>query len=367
VSKKPTTFDEWYIKSSYQAFVKQEGLPLYEGSFLDDLASLPLEDWARRGGKAAYTRLGDQENYNLQIVEIPPKGELKPEHHMYDSVMYVVKGRGASTFWQEGELKHTVEWEEGALLAIPLNAWHQEFNSSSSEPCRIVFGTNMAQVINHYHNMEFVFSNPFSFKDRFSISMADFYAWEGKRWNVALFETNFVPDVRKFSLEAAPERGNRISHMRFSMASSAVGVHIQEVAEGTYVSAHRHLAGAHVITVDGEGYELLFMPGEEKKRSKYTIKPFTVVAPRTNEFHQHFNTGTSAYRYLAIRGQTNPLRFGGGGGYNPTWSAQNKDPNAVVFQINYEFEDPSIREEYHKELVKKGITSRLPPISQGKN
>ena len=28
---------------------------------------------------------------NLQIVEIPAKGELKPEHHMYESIMYVMK------------------------------------------------------------------------------------------------------------------------------------------------------------------------------------------------------------------------------------------------------------------------------------
>ena len=361
------TFDEWYVKSSYQQFVKQEGLPLYEGSYIEDLSTIQLGEWERRGGRAAYTRLGEQEIYNLQIVEIPPKGELKPEHHMYDCIMYVINGAGATTVWQEGESKHTVEWESGALLAIPLNAWHQEFNSSNDNPCRIIFGSNMAQVINHYHNLEFVFHNPFSFKDRFSISMSDFYGWDGKRWNTALYETNFIADARNFSLEAAPERGNRISHMRFSMASSSVGVHLQEMAQGTYVSAHRHLAGAHVITIGGEGYELLFMPGEEQHRRKYSIKPFSVVAPRTNEFHQHFNIGKEPYRYLAIRGQTNPLRFGSGGGYNPTWSAQKKDPAGVVFQIDYEQEDPSIRKEYYAELDKKGITTRLPPIKQGRN
>ena len=84
MAKTPKSFDEWYVKSSYQNFVRQEGVPLYEGSALEDLASLPLADWERRGGKAAYTRLGDQEFYNLQIVEIPPGGELKPEHHMYE-------------------------------------------------------------------------------------------------------------------------------------------------------------------------------------------------------------------------------------------------------------------------------------------
>jgi hypothetical protein len=109
------------------------------------------------------------------------------------------------------------------------------------------------------------------------------------------------------------------------------------------------------------------MPGEERNRRKYPIKPFSVVAPRTNEFHQHFNISKAPYRYLAIRGQTNPLRFGSGGGYNPTWSAQKKDPAGVVFQIDYEEEDPSIREEYYTELDKRGISTRLPPIKQGRN
>ncbi|TMA65270.1 MAG: hypothetical protein E6J73_05770 [Deltaproteobacteria bacterium] len=124
MAKQPTTFDEWYVKSSYQKFVQREGAPLYEGSALEDLATLPLAAWERRGGKVAYTRLGNQENNNLQIVEIPAKGELKPERHIYEAIMYVMRGKGATTIWQEGEPKHTVEWEEGSLLAIPLNAWH---------------------------------------------------------------------------------------------------------------------------------------------------------------------------------------------------------------------------------------------------
>ena len=97
---KPQSFREWYIESAYQDFVKSEGAPLYQGSALEDLASIELAPWKRRGGSVAYTRLGDQEHYNLQIVEIPPGGELKPEHHMYDALMFVLKGGGASTIWQ---------------------------------------------------------------------------------------------------------------------------------------------------------------------------------------------------------------------------------------------------------------------------
>ncbi|HEY3303748.1 MAG TPA: cupin domain-containing protein [Candidatus Binatia bacterium] len=364
MAQQPATFDEWFVKSSYQKFVQREGAPLYEGSALEDLASLPLADWERRGGKVAYTRLGNQENNNLQVVEIPPKGELKPERHIYEAIMYVMRGRGATTIWQENEPKHTVEWEEGSLLGIPLNAWHQEFNSSAGEPCRILFGTNMAHVMNLYHNIEFIFDNPFSFKDRYSYSMQSFFAGKGKHWNVRLSETNFVPDIRSLALDPYPERGNRTSILRLAIASSSLGAHVMGVAEGTYVTAHRHGAGAHVIVIKGQGYELFFMPGEEKNRRRISANPYAVVAPKHNEFHQHFNTGRGEYRMLAFRGSG--LRYGTGIAFNPALTAQDKDPHALAFKISHEKEDPAIREEYYNELEKNGIEIRLKPVEQGR-
>ncbi len=369
MSQAPTTFEEWWVGSYYKRFVESEGVPLYEGSILEDLAALPLKDWERRGGKAAYTRMANQEDVNLQIVEIPPKGELKPEHHMYESVMYVMKGRGATTIWQEGEPNRTVEWEEGALLAIPLNAWHQEFNSSSDEPCKILFGTNMAQVINLYHNLDFVFNNPFIFKDRYSHSMEDYYADEGKHWNLRLFATNFIPDIRKFKLDQWQERGIRTSITRLYMGNSLSQLHLLEVSEGTYVTAHRHGSGAHVVVIDGGGYELMFKPGDElnrEKRQKFPLKPYGVVAPSANEYHQHFNTAKGPLRQLAFRGWVRkPPSTNSKGDYDPVGAARSDDPNSYTFKIRYDKEDPKIREEYYKELEKNGISLRLEPIDQG--
>lgn len=365
-TKDALTFDQWYVKSSYQEFVKREGVPLYEGSLLEDLATLPLGDWERRGGKAAYTRLGNQENLNLQIVEIPPGQQLKPEHHMYDAIMYVMKGRGATTIWQPGEPEQTVEWQEGSLLAIPLNAWHQEFNASGEEPCRVVFGTNMAFAINHYHNLDFIFNCPYVFSDRYSYTMPKFYSDEGKHWNLRLFETNFIPDIRTFPLDPWPERGLRTSIMRISMASTSLGLHLLEVSEGTYVTAHRHGAGAHVIIVGGEAYELLYMPGDEmnpEKRRKYPARPYAVVAPRHNEYHQHFNIGKGPLRQLAFRGTG--VRYGSGETYDPVGAARGDNPYAWSYKISHDKEDPRIREEYYQELEKRGITLRLEPVDQG--
>jgi quercetin dioxygenase-like cupin family protein len=356
--------DDWQVSSSYRRFVASEGAPLYEGSALEDLATLPLIDWQRRGGKVAYTRLGDQENINLQVVEIPPKGELRPERHTYESVMYVLQGRGATTIWQDGEPKQTIEWEKNALLAIPLNAWHQEFNSSGDEACRVVFGTNMAHVINLYHNIEFVFHNPFRFTDRYSASFQRYFSEPGKQLNLRLFDTNFIPDISTFALDPYPERGKRTSVMRLCMASASLSLHIAETAVGTYMTAHKHGAGAHVLCVGGEGYELLFLPGE-KQRRRVALKPTAVVSPRLNEFHQHLNTGDRPMRMLAFKEQGYSSKYGTGRSYQPGLSAQDKDPNAEIFQISYENEDPEISGEYYAELARKGISLRLPPLNQG--
>jgi gentisate 1,2-dioxygenase len=369
MTEKPKTFDEWWVGSHYRRFVKSEGVPLYEGSALENLATLPLADWERRGGKAAYTRMGDHESVNLQIVEIPPRGELKPERHMYESVMYVMSGSGATTIWQEGEPRRTIEWEEGALLAIPLNAWHQEFNSSSDKPCRIFFGTNLAQVINLYHNTDFIFNNPFVFKDRYSFSSEDDYTEKAKHWNLRLFETNFIPDIRTFPLDPWTERGTNTSIMRLSMGKSGSLIHILEAGVGTYVTAHRHGPGAHVIIIGGEGYEYLFMPGGEKNpemRQKVPVKPYSVVSPRLNEYHQHFNTGNTPFRQLAFKGWGQVTSIvTSRGEYDPRGASRSDNPNAYSFKLRYDQEDPAIREEYYRELEKNGIDLRLEPADQG--
>jgi uncharacterized RmlC-like cupin family protein len=361
--KSPEELEKWHVRSSYQDFVNSEGAPLYQGSALEDLNALELADWKRRGGKVAYTRLAGQETLSLQIVEIPPGGELRPEHHLYDCTMLVIRGVGATNIWQPGERPHTVEWHEGSLLAIPLNAWYQEFNLSGTEPCRFVMGGNMAQMINHYHNLDFIFNNPYVFSDRYSAEQPDYYADTPTHWGLRLWETNFIPDVRTFAVEAWQEKGARTSISRLSMASTSLGLHILDVGEGTYATAHRHGAGAHVLCTGGTGYELMYFEEEQDNPRRILLHPYGVIAPKNAEFHQHFNTGKGPMRQLAFR--TAGARYGRGEGYNPRGASQTTDRYGPGYQIDYEKEAPGIREAYYKELERNGIELRLPPVSQG--
>jgi hypothetical protein len=102
--------------------------------------------------------------------------------------------------------------------------------------------------------------------------------------------------------------------------------------------------------------------GEEEHPREIALRPSAVIAPKPNEFHQHFNSGKGPLRQLAFR--SGPARSGTGYGYNPVGAAQDTDPNANGYKIAYERENPTIREEYYRRLQRSGVESRLPPLAQ---
>ena len=81
-------------------------------------AKVPLEPWKRTGGLAARMCLaGTGETNDAYICEIPPGKALEPQKHMFEELIYIVSGRGATTVWNDGEPKHTFEWQEGSVFS----------------------------------------------------------------------------------------------------------------------------------------------------------------------------------------------------------------------------------------------------------
>lgn len=346
----PKSFAEWRGDSPYQRWQRKEGIPVYTGYYIEDVMTLPLRDWDRKGGKGAYLNLGGQQETDGYVAEIPPGESLKVQRHLFEEIVYVLKGRGATSVWQETGREQTFEWEEGSLFAIPLNAWHQHFNGSASEPVRYLASTNLPRSINQFHNENFIFDNPFCFSDRFH-GDPRFFQKEGKSWGTRNWETNFIQDVRCFQLDPWNEKGLGARHMRFALADNVLGCHIHEIAVGTYVQAHRHGPGAMVLIVEGSGYELLWMENEPKRR--YDFKPGAVVSPGNRMYHQHFNTGPVALRQMALRGAS------------PKWGSG--EPHIEGHQmdlISYEREDPEVRTMFEEELKTKGIALQLPPTGR---
>jgi quercetin dioxygenase-like cupin family protein len=362
------TVNPFYLRDPYREFLKTEGVPVYEDVMSTDLTTLELGPWERLGGSGAYVHIPGRGDFvTCYVAEIPAGGQLKPEKHLYDEIIYVVAGRGATTIEVPGG-RASFEWGTGSLFAIPLNARHQLFNGSGTEPARFVALTSLPISINLYHNERFIFDNPFEFTDR--MGEARYYKGEGEFREVMAgrhqWETNFVPDLRILdTLKEWPARGAGGRSIMFSLAESTLHAHVSEFPQGTYKKAHRRPteAGVYIICVSGHGYSLLW---EEDEPPTSTLradwKPGTLFCNGAGEhYHQHFNTATNPSRYLAL---------GFGGVRYPTTESKRHTYSFGVDrsvkqggrQIEYEDEDPSVRDLFERELRARGLESHMPGL-----
>ena len=95
----------------YDEWVKREGLDLNRGYKIDDVFTQPLKPWARTGGYAVHIQLqGTGELNSAYICEIPAKGELKPQKHMYEEMVFILSGRGSTTVWCDGRIGIKPNW-----------------------------------------------------------------------------------------------------------------------------------------------------------------------------------------------------------------------------------------------------------------
>ena len=108
--------------TSYDEFVKREGVPMIRSLWVEGGLNLPLAPWLRKGGRGAYIHRdasGIDTSYiaiDCYAVEIAPGGSLNPERYLYDEMLYVLKGNGAATIWTPDTTKQTFEWQEGSLF-----------------------------------------------------------------------------------------------------------------------------------------------------------------------------------------------------------------------------------------------------------
>jgi len=355
-------------KTSYEKWLESEGIPVVKAFFIEDVRTVKLGRWERKGGFGAFLQMeGAGQVNNCYICEIPPGKSLKPQRHLFEETIYVVSGRGATTVWNHKEEKQTFEWQTGSLFSPPLNSWHQHFNGSGAEPARYLAVTTAPTMINLLHNLDFIFNNDFPFDDRFDGTEGYFsgqgllYAGDYKGFKFAgnVWETNFVPDVRRFKLMDYAERGAGGSNIKFELSENTTACHISEFPVGTYKKAHRHGPGAHVIILSGQGYSLLWPEGNPIRR--YDWHEGSMVVPPENWWHQHFNTGREPARYLALRAFGSKKYRGAGKRYKGT-----VDRREGGDQIEYRDEEPIVRQMFDQALAQRGIRSQMERYYQKK-
>jgi oxalate decarboxylase/phosphoglucose isomerase-like protein (cupin superfamily) len=339
----------------YDEFLKQEGIPVYTGFAIEDVAALEVGPWARKGGKGAYINLdGNGGTNDCYVVEIAPGGKLNPGRQMFEEMIWVVDGAGSTQVWYDEGQKITFEWNKGSLFAIPLNAHHQHFNGSGQKPARLLAVTSLPTVITLYHNTEFIFNCPFKFTDRFQPDDTYFSA-QGKMYQRRVLETNFVPDTYTQELYTWRERGAGGANVMFELAHNTMAAHISQFPVGTYKKAHRHGPGAHVIILSGKGYSLLWPQGGEIREAPW--KPGSLIVPPNAWFHQHFNGGAEPARYLALRWGSQ--RYVGNAVFSSDAELADVDVKQGGAQIEYPDEDPYIHKLFEEHLAKAGATCRM--------
>jgi len=350
-----------YIKGDpYAAWLKKEGVKVYEEFYFPSLAKIELGPWERKGGDGAVIHIANRHLPNdCHVVEIKPKGESQPEHHMYEMTIYVVSGRGATTTWQHeknGKGKQSFEWQAGSLFSIPLNVWYQNFNGSGNEPARYIAVTNAPPMIRLFGEDQFIFNCDYMFSERYS-GEEDYFSSKGKLFSRRIWESNFIANAPDMPLYGWNERGAGGINAMLEMANNNMKNHISEFPVGTYKKAHRHGPGAHLVLLSGTaGYSLLWTKEDRSDMMKCDWQVGSmVIVPSDNCFHQHFNSGSTRARYLALRQGDMGLQTPKGGAPEGT----DKSVKEGGYQTEYEDEDREIHEIFEKEIAAHGATCKM--------
>ncbi len=356
----------------YEQWLAAERPRVIEGLYCRDVGTAELAPWPRKGVDGAVFNFdgfkGNPRGNDLHIIEIPPGGSTNPEHHMYEEIVYVNAGRGATSIWHDEKEKQSFEWQTGSLFAIPLNANFQHFNASGDQNARLMSVTTAPTTLRQFHwNEEFIYDCPIAFTDRYGPN-SNYYTAEGTMWrrnNNHVWESNFVPDAPNMKLFEWKERGGGGRNVMLQMGEGNLIAHISAFQVGTYKKAHRHGPGAYLYILGGEGFSLLWQDGGESERIKadwQTGSLFLAGAGGGEWFHQHFNSGKTPARYLALRGGNASFKYGpnttGGSGRSADLSIAQGG-----IQLEYPDEDPEVHRIFEEEVRAHGAECRMKALS----
>ena len=362
-----------FHKTAYFKWMKGEGLPVNEGHGIEDVRELPLAPWPRLGGRGCFIQLHGMEGVSgMYVAEIPRGGALEPEKHLYEEVICILEGQGATEVWQEGGPRRMFEWGPYSLFAPPLNTWHRLINGGR-EPAKFLAITNAPLIMDVFHNLNFVFGCPCEFSDRYR-GEEDFFAVGNKRYELGMqhvWETNFIPDIKAARLDEREAKGAGVQITQFEISGNGLIGHISEWPEGRYHKAHYHGPGAVLLGLESSGYVLLwsnesgaqpFQNGHGDEVIRINWKEGGVYCPPNGWYHQHFNTGPGKARHLAVRygSRIHTLGFMLPGKRQEDGVYLTRKEGGTL--IDYDEEDPEIRRRYEAALKKSGVVSRMLPL-----
>lgn len=343
-----------FLTDPYMEWVTAQGVPVVE-DFGVDLLEVQTSHWDRLGAGAAFVNVKGRGDFiAVTVVDLPPGGSTEPQRHLFEEVVYVLSGHGTTTVESaDGSVSHSFEWGPKALFALPLNMRYRHFNVDGSQPARLASTHNLPMVMKTFRKESFIFDNPTDFSER--AGSEGYFSGEGTfipvRPGRHMWETNYVPDLASFELQAWDARGSGSSNMMFVLADGTMHAHISQMPPGTYKKAHRHGADFHIFTVSGEGYSLLWYEGDSDFR-RVDWRHGVVYAPPDMMFHQHFNVSPGPARYLAVA--FGGLRYPFSEDKVRTFMGMDVSVRDGGRQIETEDQDPRIDRLYRQALAARG-------------
>ena len=351
-----------WLNDGYRQWAEREGIPIVEDLAID-LEAVETAPWGRFNCNGAFVHTtGRGDLCNLYLRDLPPGGSTSPRHHLYEEAIFVVDGIGSTVVEGPSGTRRSFEWGQGSLFCLPLNATYRFHNSSGTKRARLAAVSNLPMVMKQFRSDGFVFDTPYEFTDRWGEER--FYRGDGKfiptREMRNMWEANLIPDLRTFDrLTDSPNRGKGSRNIQFILGETTMAAHISEVGVGDYKKAHIHEAGAHIIQMSDGGYSLYWREGQ-RDFTRVDWKYAMFHSPSDDEWHQHFNVSDRGGRYLAM----------GYGGYRFPFTRANRRNILHHYeikspiQIEYEDEDPRIREIFERERSKWQESHQLAEVAR---
>jgi oxalate decarboxylase/phosphoglucose isomerase-like protein (cupin superfamily) len=341
----------------YDTWIESIRVPIYRGYYIEDLRTIELGRWDERDCAAAFLQLAGQEGVTgAYVTEVAPGKTLPPMRMVFDEAVYVLKGRGITTVWNDGGPKRVFEWQSHSMFLIPGTCHWQISNLQGSETVRLLHCNYLPLAMAAVPNTDFLFKNPLSDSTRLASGNGDVYSeakveflpdagrgGEGRN----IWVGNFFPDMRAWDrLDTFKRRGAGGRVVWVGFPGSPISGHMSVFPARTYKKGHRHGPGYMIVIPAGEGYSIMWPEGGEK-----VVIPWheaSAFVPPNRWFHQHFNVGAAPARYLAIHP---PRGFSG---------ISEKLEDRARDQIEYTDEDPSIRARFEAELGRRDLTTLMP-------
>src|SRR5918911_3173934 len=106
--------------NTYEAFQRREAIPVVRGFAVEDLRTVEVQPWARKGGRGSFINLdGTGGTNDAYVCEIAPGGSLNPQRQLFEEMVYVLEGSGSTQVWYDDNRKVSFEWRGGRGFPLP--------------------------------------------------------------------------------------------------------------------------------------------------------------------------------------------------------------------------------------------------------